>query len=49
MACGYALATPFVRKLATDNGIDLETIKGSGENGRVLEKDVHNYSQKPKP
>ncbi len=35
-----ALATPFVRKLAKDKGIDINTIKGSGPEGRVMKKDV---------
>lgn len=33
-------ATPAVRKLASENGIDLSTIEGTGLNGRVSRKDV---------
>jgi 2-oxoisovalerate dehydrogenase E2 component (dihydrolipoyl transacylase) len=33
-------ATPAVRKLASEHGIDLSTIEGSGLNGRVSRKDV---------
>jgi 2-oxoisovalerate dehydrogenase E2 component (dihydrolipoyl transacylase) len=33
-------ATPAVRKLASEHGIDLSTIQGSGLNGRVSRKDV---------
>lgn len=35
-----ALATPAVRRLARDLGIDIETIRGTGIGGRVMEKDV---------
>jgi pyruvate dehydrogenase E2 component (dihydrolipoamide acetyltransferase) len=37
---GKALATPAVRRLARDMGVDIETIQGTGIGGRVLEKDV---------
>ncbi|MCC6274093.1 MAG: 2-oxo acid dehydrogenase subunit E2 [Deltaproteobacteria bacterium] len=34
------LATPHTRKLARELGVDIETVRGSGENGRVTEDDV---------
>ncbi len=34
------LASPSVRRLARERGIDLETIEGSGPGGRVVEADV---------
>jgi len=37
---GKALATPAVRKLAKDAGIDIDTIKGTGPEGRVTESDL---------
>lgn len=37
---GKALATPAVRRLARDLGVDIDACKGSGIGGRVLEKDV---------
>lgn len=37
---GKALATPAVRRLARDMGIDINTVRGTGIGGRVLEKDV---------
>ncbi len=37
---GKALATPAVRRLARDLGVDINSIGGSGIGGRVLEKDV---------
>ncbi|HKY62700.1 MAG TPA: dihydrolipoamide acetyltransferase family protein [bacterium] len=41
------LATPHVRKLARELGIDIEQVRGSGENGRVTEEDLRGFS-KPK-
>ena len=37
---GKALATPAVRRLAKDMGVNIDTLAGSGIGGRVLEKDV---------
>jgi pyruvate dehydrogenase E2 component (dihydrolipoamide acetyltransferase) len=34
------LASPLARKLATDLGIDLRTVQGSGPQGRIVERDV---------
>ncbi|MBL8762099.1 MAG: E3 binding domain-containing protein, partial [Phycisphaerae bacterium] len=39
-APGKALATPAVRRLARDLGLDIDTLTGTGIGGRVLEKDV---------
>lgn len=39
-ADGKALATPAVRRLAKELGVDIDTVKGTGMAGRVLEKDV---------
>ncbi|MDE2141165.1 MAG: 2-oxo acid dehydrogenase subunit E2 [Elusimicrobia bacterium] len=36
-------ATPMVRKLAKDMGIDITLIGGTGPDGRVLENDVKNF------
>ncbi|MBL7811387.1 MAG: pyruvate dehydrogenase complex dihydrolipoamide acetyltransferase [Bacteroidetes bacterium] len=37
-------ASPLARKMATDKGIDLTAVAGSGENGRIVKRDVENYS-----
>jgi pyruvate dehydrogenase E2 component (dihydrolipoamide acetyltransferase) len=37
---GKALATPAVRRLAKDLGVNIDELAGSGIGGRVLEKDV---------
>lgn len=39
------LATPVARKLASDLGIDLAIVEGSGEHGRVLQEDILSYSK----
>ncbi|HYE01712.1 MAG TPA: dihydrolipoamide acetyltransferase family protein [Phycisphaerales bacterium] len=39
-APGKALATPAVRRLARDLGVDINTVTGTGIAGRVTEKDV---------
>ncbi len=42
-------ASPLARKMAEDKGIDLAKVKGSGENGRVVKKDIENYKPQEKP
>lgn len=37
---GKALATPAVRRLARDLGVDIDAVAGTGIGGRVMEKDV---------
>jgi 2-oxoisovalerate dehydrogenase E2 component (dihydrolipoyl transacylase) len=37
---GPVLATPAVRRVARERGIDLSTIAGSGKRGRILKEDV---------
>lgn len=39
------LATPAVRKLAKDLGVDIEKVKPTGPGGRVLAEDVRNFSK----
>jgi pyruvate dehydrogenase E2 component (dihydrolipoamide acetyltransferase) len=41
-APGKALATPAVRRLARDLGVDIDSVVGTGIGGRVVEKDVRN-------
>jgi pyruvate dehydrogenase E2 component (dihydrolipoamide acetyltransferase) len=36
--------SPLAKKMANDKGIDLHTLKGSGDNGRIVRKDVENYT-----
>jgi len=39
------LATPVARKLAKDLNIDIKTVKGTGENNRVLKDDIYKLSE----
>lgn len=39
---GKALATPAVRRLARDLGVNIDTVAGTGIGGRVTKKDVEN-------
>ena len=41
------LATPVARKLAGDLGVDIKTVKGSGEHGRVLKSDLEKLENQP--
>ena len=43
-APGKARATPLVRRLAQELGVDLETVTGTGPQGRITEDDVRNAS-----
>lgn len=36
-------ASPLARKMAADRGIPLNEIHGSGDNGRIVRKDIDNY------
>jgi|688.fasta_scaffold03351_13 pyruvate dehydrogenase E2 component (dihydrolipoamide acetyltransferase) len=42
-------ASPLAKKLASDKNIDLASINGSGENGRITKKDVENYQPTATP
>lgn len=44
-AKGKALATPAVRRLARDLGVDINQVPGSGIGGRVTDKDVRAFAQ----
>lgn len=36
-------ASPLAKKMAEDKGIDLADVSGSGENGRIVKKDIENF------
>lgn len=36
-------ASPLAKKIASDKGINLSDVKGSGDNGRIVKRDVENY------
>lgn len=35
--------SPLAKKMAQDKGVDINSIQGSGENGRIVRKDIENY------
>lgn len=35
--------SPLARKIAKDKGIDLHTLKGTGDGGRIVKRDIDNY------
>ena len=43
-ADGRIKASPLARKLAEEKGIDISQVPGSGDNGRIVKKDVDSYT-----
>ena len=41
---GRVLASPLAKKMAADKGLDINQINGSGEGGRIVKKDIENYT-----
>ena len=41
---GRIFASPLAKKLASDKGIDLKYVKGSGDNGRITKSDVDAFT-----
>jgi 2-oxoglutarate dehydrogenase E2 component (dihydrolipoamide succinyltransferase) len=46
---GVPYVTPLVRKLATEHGIDLSTVQGTGVGGRIRKQDVLAAVETPQP
>lgn len=46
---GRIFASPLAKKLAQDKGYDLSQIQGTGENGRIIKRDVENFTPSAKP
>lgn len=42
------MLSPAAKKIAEENGLNIESIKGSGKNGRVTKEDVLEFIAKPK-
>ena len=40
---GRVKASPLAKKIASDKGIDLAKVSGSGDGGRIVKKDIDNY------
>lgn len=43
-ANGRVFASPLAKKIATEKGINLAQVKGTGENGRITKSDVENFT-----
>lgn len=37
--------SPLAKKMATEKGINLSQVSGSGENGRIIKRDIENYKE----
>jgi pyruvate dehydrogenase E2 component (dihydrolipoamide acetyltransferase) len=46
---GRAVASPLARRVAAEHGIDLQTLSGSGPNGRIIRADVERALDGPAP
>jgi len=42
-ANGRVYVSPLAKKLADDKGINLTKVQGTGENGRIIKRDIENY------
>lgn len=43
---GRVKASPLAKKIAQDKGLDLSKVAGSGEGGRIIKRDVENFTPK---
>lgn len=41
---GRIFASPLAKKMAEEKGINLSQVKGSGENGRIVKRDIENFT-----
>lgn len=46
---GRVIASPLAKKIASDKGIQLNQVKGSGENGRIVKSDIENFTPSVQP
>ena len=46
---GRIFVSPLARKMAAEKGIDLNDVQGTGENGRIVKRDIENYTPVAKP
>jgi pyruvate dehydrogenase E2 component (dihydrolipoamide acetyltransferase) len=49
VAAGRVFASPLVRKLAGEKGIDLTAVEGTGPNGRITRRDLERHLAAPAP
>ena len=48
-AGGRIFASPLAKSIAREKGIDLKQVKGSGDNGRIVQRDVENFKGSAAP
>ena len=41
---GRVFASPLAKKMAEEKGINLNQVQGSGENGRIIKRDIENFT-----
>ncbi|MCH2194036.1 pyruvate dehydrogenase complex dihydrolipoamide acetyltransferase [Kordia sp.] len=41
---GRIIASPLAKKIAADKGIDLSQVQGTGDHGRIIKRDVENFT-----
>lgn len=41
---GRVFASPLAKKMANDQGIDLNAVKGTGDSGRIVKRDIDHYT-----
>lgn len=44
---GRIKASPLAKKMAQEKGIDIKLVKGSGDEGRIIKKDIDNFVPSP--
>ena len=42
-------ASPLAKAIASDKGIDISKVHGSGDGGRIIKHDIETYSEQPSP
>jgi pyruvate dehydrogenase E2 component (dihydrolipoamide acetyltransferase) len=46
---GRVFASPLAKKLAEEKGIDINLVKGTGDNSRIVKRDIENYVPYDRP
>jgi pyruvate dehydrogenase E2 component (dihydrolipoamide acetyltransferase) len=46
---GRIKASPLAKKIAEEKGIDISLVQGSGDNGRIIKKDIENFDPSKVP
>lgn len=46
---GRIKASPLAKAMAKEEGIDLSTVKGTGDDGRIVKRDIEEYLKNPQP